>query len=356
MVEKSLKLIADVDQIKSNISKVYNKISSQNIGFRPHFKTHQSRMMGKFFKDFDIDKITVSSIPMAEYFSDQFKDITIAFPLDINEIEKLNSIDRTVTLNLLIVDPLQIEFLKTIKRDINIFIEIDCGYGRSGVIAKNFDMIEKLINGIEGIQNLYFKGFLTHSGNSYGAKSKFEIESIYYHDLELMKSLKERFKSSKPIISMGDTPSTSIVKDFGEVDELRPGNFIFYDFMQVELGATKYSNIGVYLKSSVVQTKKDSFVISAGAVDLSKEFIISSNKISYGKIFDSNDREKIVGNIYSLSQEHGLVEVVDKNWFKGIKIGDFVNIYPIHSCLTADCLGKYYGSDEKIYDHFKLKG
>ncbi len=125
MSTKSLKLIADIEQIKKNISKVYEKITDQNIEFRPHFKTHQSKMMGQFFTDLGVEKITVASTPMAKYFSDQFKDITIAFPMDINEIELLNSVDSDTVLNLLVVDPIQIELLDKLDRFLNIFIEVD---------------------------------------------------------------------------------------------------------------------------------------------------------------------------------------------------------------------------------------
>ncbi|HDR51998.1 MAG TPA: hypothetical protein ENN90_10345, partial [Mariniphaga anaerophila] len=41
-----------------------------------------------------------------------------------------------------------------------------------------------------------------------------------------------------------------------------------------------------------------------------------------------------------LSQEHGIIKVSQKN-FSHFKIGDLVEIVPIHSCLTANLSRKY---------------
>ena len=58
---------------------VFNK---NNLFLRPHFKTHQSTEIGKWFKQKGLLNY-VSSISMAEYFSNEWNDITIAFPINI---------------------------------------------------------------------------------------------------------------------------------------------------------------------------------------------------------------------------------------------------------------------------------
>ena len=86
---------------------------------------------------------------------------------------------------------------------------------------------------------LKFKGFITHSGHTYSADSQEEILDIYKDTVEKMNYLKDRYREAWPelIISIGDTPSCSLVEDFTGVDEIRPGNFIFYDLMQFSLGS-----------------------------------------------------------------------------------------------------------------------
>ena len=68
------------------------KAKNNNIIFRPHFKTHQSKKVGEWFREEGVDKITVSSVSMAKYFIEHnWKDITIAFPFNILEIDDINS-------------------------------------------------------------------------------------------------------------------------------------------------------------------------------------------------------------------------------------------------------------------------
>ena len=58
-----------------------DRAAAADVDFRPHFKTHRSREVGRWFRDFGVAAITVSSVDMAQYFSnDGWDDITIAFP------------------------------------------------------------------------------------------------------------------------------------------------------------------------------------------------------------------------------------------------------------------------------------
>jgi D-serine deaminase-like pyridoxal phosphate-dependent protein len=66
-----------------------------SLAFRPHFKTHQSLELGNWFKDYGVTQITVSSLEMAEYFATQWNDITVAFPVNVLEINRINSLAKT---------------------------------------------------------------------------------------------------------------------------------------------------------------------------------------------------------------------------------------------------------------------
>lgn len=60
-------LLLDKQKCLSNIAMMIEKARKNNIIFRPHFKTHQSHEVGRWFRSFGVDKITVSSVKMAEY-------------------------------------------------------------------------------------------------------------------------------------------------------------------------------------------------------------------------------------------------------------------------------------------------
>jgi len=60
-------LVLDKERCLRNIRKMAEKANKHNLHFRPHFKTHQSIEIGRWFRDFGVKAITVSSVEMAQY-------------------------------------------------------------------------------------------------------------------------------------------------------------------------------------------------------------------------------------------------------------------------------------------------
>lgn len=353
-------LILDKKKCLNNIRLMSEKAKKNNIIFRPHFKTHQSRIIGKWFKQFGVDKITVSSLRMAEYFAnDDWKDITVAFPVNIREIETINSLAEEIQLNLTVENAESIEFLKKkLKYKVGYFIKIDTGYGRTGVSFDIFLTIDKILKLASESKNLVFLGFLSHAGNSYQAKNKDEILEIHNDSLYKLSLLKKQYIDKFPdlIISTGDTPSCSVANNFEEINEIRPGNFIFYDLMQYELGSCSFDQIATGLACPVVakHDERKEIVIHGGAVHLSKEFLKIEDHHIYGKLVFINNRgwtkTELDHYVIKLSQEHGIIKVSDEI-LNEIKIGDLVGIVPVHSCLTANLMKEYLSIEGEIIDH-----
>src|SRR5690606_18368802 len=106
-----------------------------NITLRPHFKTHQSHEIGRWFRDEGTEKITVSSFRMAQYFAgDGWKDILVAFPVNILEIETINQLAKDIKLSLLVESADVVEFLQErLTSAVDIYIKVDAGLHRTGV-------------------------------------------------------------------------------------------------------------------------------------------------------------------------------------------------------------------------------
>jgi len=348
----------DLHKCKRNIKRIAAKAENNNLIFRPHFKTHQSIEIGKIFQEFGIKKITVSSVEMAKYFADAgWHDITIAFPfnpLEINEIEKLNN---RINLNILISSLESAEkLMRVTKKHLNYFIEIDTGYHRSGILSEDEKQIVKTISVVNNQHK--FKGFLTHSGQTYQADSKEKILKIHQETLVKMKDLKNKFDDqfTKISISIGDTPSCTLAEDFENIDEIRPGNFVFYDLMQYNLGVCNFDDIAVCVTCPVVDINpnRNQIVIYGGGIHLSKEFILQNGEKNFGELVHLNksgwQRSATPSHLISLSQEHGIIQASDE-LMKKISIGDVIGIIPIHSCMTANLLGSYKTCDNRILDH-----
>ncbi|MBC8146515.1 MAG: alanine racemase, partial [Bacteroidetes bacterium] len=245
----------------ANISAMAKKAKLHQLNFRPHFKTHQSAEVGKWFKDLGVNSITVSSVKMAEYFAKNgWNDITIAFPVNALEIEHINKLAEKINLNILLTNIDSVLIMKSkLKQKLGAFIKIDTGYKRAGILAENNNELDELIYEISKNKLIEFKGFLSHDGHTYNATSKSEILNIRVRSNTELQKLKERYKADYPnlIASIGDTPSCSISDNFDGIDEIRPGNFVFYDLMQLRIGSCFTENIAISLACPVVDKRKD---------------------------------------------------------------------------------------------------
>lgn len=352
-------LLLDLQKCKNNIRKMVEKAKKNNLIFRPHYKTHQSIEIGRIFKEFGIDKITVSSVEMAQYFADVgWDDITIAFPFNPLEITEIENLADKINLNILISSSESAEkLIELTHKQLNYFIEIDTGYHRSGIAAEDISQIEKTIALLKMQHN--FKGFLTHSGHTYQANSTDEILSIHQDTIDKMSILKNKFSLDFPelFISIGDTPSCTLAKNFGNIDEIRPGNFVFFDLMQYNLGVCRFKDIAVCVACPVVDINRErnEIIIYGGGVHLSKEFIMQNGKKNFGEVVKLNEsgwmKQAEASYLNSLSQEHGIIQASDK-LISEISIGDIIGIIPVHSCMTANLMGSYKTLDSHILYHF----
>jgi D-serine deaminase-like pyridoxal phosphate-dependent protein len=359
-------LILDKEVCLRNIGRMVEKAKAKNLLFRPHFKTHQSVAIGEWFQDFGVTAITVSSVRMAQYFAQNgWNDITIAIPVNIHEINEINSLAAKIKLNLLVENKeTLIQLAKFIKKPIGLFIEIDTGDNRTGIQASKTNQIDSLLSIINTNRRLRFKGFLTHTGQTYKARSRHEIFNFHFDALLKMRSLKDKYIKDWPgmIISMGDTPSASICENFEGVNEIRPGNFIFYDLMQLQLGTCNFEDIAVRLVCPVIAKhgSRNEVVIYGGAIHISKDSIINiDGKSLYGQIVIRNGKEKILlderNYLYEMSQEHGILKITYKD-FHLINVGDLIEIVPVHSCLTANLMGSYLTTEEELIPTLNFRG
>jgi D-serine deaminase-like pyridoxal phosphate-dependent protein len=341
-------LVIDKSKALKNIRMMKYKAEQNQIIFRPHFKTHQSSIVADWYRGEGISVITVSSVSMATYFANMaWKDITIAFPLNIREIEDISELSRNISLNVIISNDVHANSLaRLIKNNIGVFLKIDTGYHRSGLQISEIGKIDSIFNLLETNKKLIFKGFLSHFGNTYHASCKEKIIELFRNGVNELNQLKNKYKSRFPeiIISVGDTPSSSLIDDYGGVDEIRPGNFVYYDLTMLNLGVCVEEQIAVAIACPVVDIyhERNEILIYGGAVHLSKEYLtnIDNNK-NFGSIVRFNEKgwsNSIPGAyVKSISQEHGLISI-DPEKISEFKIGELIGILPVHSCLSADLL------------------
>ncbi|NVO11116.1 MAG: alanine racemase [Bacteroidales bacterium] len=350
-------LLLNKERCLNNIQRMVLKARNNNLKFRPHFKTHQSIEVGEWFKQLGVNSCTVSSFTMAEYFASAgWSDITVAFPVSPFNSKIINKLAQSTQLNIITSSYKNLISIDSlIHNKIGIYIELDCGNARSGVNPENTREIALMVDHIKQNKFYLFKGFITHSGQTYNTNSKQEVEAIHRKSMTILSRIRTFWKESNPEIhiSYGDTPSCSISNDFWGIEEIRPGNFVFYDLIQASIGSCTIDDIAIALICPVVDvySERGEAIIHGGAVHLSKDFTNNPDQAkSFGLIcpFDGKNWGSSYEGLWlkSISQEHGLIASNTNVEISILTPGQLVAILPTHSCLTVDTMGEMFLSDE----------
>lgn len=349
-------LLLDRQKAERNISRMMAKANRNGVRLRPHFKTHQSAIIGEWFRAQGITDITVSSVDMARYFARHgWDDITIAFPVNWLEIEKINQLAETIRLNLLVESVETVEFLTAnLRHPVSLWMKIDTGYGRTGVHWQAHGAIKEIADAIAAASRLTFAGILTHAGHAYGPTTHSRAAHIYQETISRMHAVKTALAKPDLLISIGDTPTCTLIDDLTGANEIRPGNFIFYDYMQVQNGVCSVADVAIALACPVIarHLERQELLLYGGAVHLSKEYLpLPDGRSHFGAIAllsDGGWSEPVPSAfITRLSQEHGTV-TAPLEFIRQVRVGDVLLVLPVHSCLTANLRQSYLTLDGDI--------
>lgn len=356
----SVTMVVDETRARQNIREMVRKVQEAGASFRPHFKTHQSAAIGQWFAEEGVTAITVSNLAMAEYFAEfGWTDITLAVLLNPLEIPRLRTLavylaEQGGRLGLTIDSQAAALALKKAHLPVEVWVKIDTGYGRSGIVWNDADRLQDVIAAL-GPQFVP-AGLLSHTGHSYQVARASDLQATWDQAFQRMQHARDQLVTNQPLaISLGDTPCCASVENLRGPDELHPGNFVFFDLMQRKIGACHDGQLAAAVACPIVGIYPDQgkIVLHAGAVHLSREFLIdarresifgylgtvqkSSAGMSLGKVLD---KAAVVG----LSQEHGTVKVSPEDFkmsFSDLEIGDLLLVWPVHSCLSCDNFTSY---------------
>ena len=344
-------LVLNQSRARANLRRMAAKAAAQGVRFRPHFKTHQSAEIGEWFRAEGVTSITVSSMRMAAYFAEHgWDDILVAFPVNLREMKSIRALAARVRLGLLVESSESVACLASeLKEPVDIWIKLDSGMHRAGLDVQKGAPVLALAREVLGHANFTLRGLLTHAGQTYHAHSPREIRSMYTDSVNAMLALREQMQGQLDMqleISVGDTPGCTLTDDLGPVDEIRPGNFIFFDAMMRDLGVCAWQDVAVAVACPVValHPARGEAVIYGGSIHLSKELLEADGQVFYGyAAFPADDGwepASAYSRVVSLSQEHGTVRLARED-FKRLRVGDLLYVLPVHSCLVVEALKSY---------------
>ena len=362
-------VLVDLERLEKNITDMAIRAKEGGVHLRPHIKTHKCIEIGKMQKAAGAQGITVSTLGEALAFSEAgFDDITYAVPLAPDKFDGVRQISERTHLNVLVDHPIIVDqlsrFCKKVGLTADVLVKVDCGYPRTGINPETPAAIS-LVRKIHDASNLNFKGILTHAGHSYDMTTVAEVKTIAKQEQDVMirfaTTLRtENSELAPEVVSIGSTPTARLADTFQEgITEIRPGNYVFFDYSQVALRSCEVTDCALTVLSSVISMNPDRAVIDAGATALSKDKGPTHIEpdVGYGKIVKDYAEGKLDTEVMiaSLSQEHGKLTFTGETGFT-YKHGEKIRIIPNHSCLSAN-LFDYYEvvKGDSVVDRWKVQ-
>jgi D-serine deaminase-like pyridoxal phosphate-dependent protein len=350
---KTPAFLVDKNIVEQNCSRMREKARHSKVAFRPHVKTHKSIEIARMQHGGAIGPITVSTLAEAEFFAGAgFRDITYAVPIAPEKLTRAAELARRIDrLNVLIDSFEALHAIEEHGGPFDVFLKVDCGYHRAGVDPADPESA-RLGQAIAKSKAARFRGLLTHAGHSYDARCVEEIRKIAAQESGSLTRFRERLAMNQLMRSVGSTPTLSVIEKFDNTDEVRPGNYVFFDAEQVAMGSCRREDVAISVLATVVGSypERNNAIIDAGALALSKDRGAEhiDPQIGYGILCDL-DLNPLPMRLAALSQEHGKIETSSH-----LPVGTQVRIIPNHSCLTAAMYDAYHViADGKIVDQWR---
>ncbi|MGH9371346.1 MAG: alanine racemase [Vicinamibacterales bacterium] len=356
-----------IEQLKleRNIDRMQAAAEAGGKRLRPHSKTHKSPELAVIQVARGAVGICCAKLGEAEVFADhRIEDIRLPYPLNpVNGDRLLGLLDRTRLS--FIVDNLDVargwsDVLRRAGREVDVLVKVDVGFHRCGIdpeLSSATDFVAR----VAGMPGLRFRGLLSHAGQVYGATSEDEICRIALEEAGLLTALGDRVVEkgiAVEEISVGATPTAPFSAKLPGVTEIRPGNYVYYDRMQVALGAATWDDCALTVLARVVSRPAgDRIIFDSGSKTLTTDQIRGAGAgAGYGVALASLDSAAPDSRllIERLSEEHATVRVLEE----GCRLapGDLVRIIPNHSCVVSNLVDEVWiVNGEDVVDRLRIE-
>jgi D-serine deaminase-like pyridoxal phosphate-dependent protein len=269
--------------------------------------------------------------------------VTLAYPLtDVDTVKQLldaapeeNAI-RFIADSLAVIETI-VEAARRSGRKATVFLKVNVGLNRCGVDPTDASAIA-LASMIDRHPSLIFAGLLSHAGHAYGAAEPERIRAIAATEREILLELRRKLEAAGivvPVISVGSTPTILANAGFEGIDEIRPGNYVFYDLTAVRLGLVKRNELALGVAARIISVNSHYAIANVGSKTLSSDLGAhgTSGTSTYGEAWVLDRREPL--RVMKLSEEHAFLEPAGQP----LEIGTAVLILPNHSCPVANLSG-----------------
>ncbi|OWF36468.1 uncharacterized protein LOC110441658 [Mizuhopecten yessoensis] len=358
---KTPSFLVDIDVIQRNVTRMKETCDRLGVQLRPHMKTHKTVELGEMMTDGTKKCLVVSTLDEAEFYASHgFDDILYAYPITQHKLGRCRRLgEKLDKFHMMFESPEGLESLKTSPRGNDrkwsVYLEIDLGLGRTGV-EWDSEMALTLATEAANSPGIEFLGLYVHSGDSYLARGPDQMRESGKRNTDKLLQLKVRLAEAGVTcrsLCMGSTPGCSHPDDsMAQLDAFSPGNYAFYDAMQLRIGSCEEKDIACRVICRVISHKRsqNKMSVDAGFLGLSQDGM--DQGLAGGPVvFQGHPELKLLGMCQELGSVGTQGTPLD---FSKYPIGSLLFIYPHHSCATAALYENYYvHSGEKIVGVWK---
>lgn len=359
-------VLIEKSRLERNIRRMQEKADATGVALRPHIKTHKSVRIGREQMTCGAMGIAVAKPSEAEVFANAgFENIRIAYSIyGEGRWQQVARLAERCTISFCI-DTLEAaraasRVLADAATDVEVLLEVDTGHRRCGVDPRGRESVA-LAKSIDELPGLSLAGILTHAGHGYfgpgeGETCEDALVRVSVEERDLMLQFAARLReagirsatSGSLEISVGSTPTMAVfenaMRDGFTVTEIRPGNYVVNDAIQVSLGAARLQDCAMTVLSAVISRHRDRSGQDRVFLDAGKKVLTSDQgKLTDGFgtiLFNTSTMTALPhAQIVSLSEEHGWVHVPGGST---LEIGSTIRIVPNHACVVANMVDKMY--------------
>ncbi|MEM1270254.1 MAG: alanine racemase [Bacteroidota bacterium] len=344
-------------RLEDNIARMQVRANEAGARLRPHIKTHKSVAIARWQQAAGAQGITVATPSEAVIFADAgFSDIRLAYTVATEGKLRRLAAHADQTQITFCVDTLEgAKMASTVfgeaGKTARVLIEVDCGYGRCGLPWAEAASV-RVVRDIAALPNLEVVGLLTHGGQGYRGPASPE-ESLDDALLRAMHEERDRTlefaerlgeaglaRPGEFEISIGSTPTMAHFEQHERagfrITELRPGNYVFNDAIQVGLGVATLRQCALTVRASVIskhrERGRERLYIDAGKKVFTSD--TGYGTAGYGiPLYSAHSMHPMPHlRIVALSEEHGWLQAGGGST---LDVGNQLRIVPNHACTTV---------------------
>lgn len=336
--------IVDLDRMEANIVDWQSAIAGAGAQLRPHIKTHKVPAIGQLQIAAGACGITVAKLSEAQVFADAgCDDIFVAYPL-MGEFKWARAAQLAGQIRLIVGADSEFGVrglsaaADAAGTTIGVRIEVNSGLNRAGVDAEAVLPLCRLVEELPGLE---LDGIFTFRSVYYSAVGEHTAQSAGHEEGTQLAELAAQLRAQGvkiDSVSAGSTPTARWAAAVEGVTEVRPGTYVFGDYMMAETGFTPYENLALSVLTIVVsRPAPDRATIDGGSKTFGGDIVPDR----YGL----KGYARVVGReafLESMSEEHGVVRLEDD--FPDLNLGDKIALYPAHVCTAVNLCDELVGA------------